>query len=354
MRSKPIILLVTALGCGMVAAVAASKAVLSNGGSAQGEQSVEIFVAVKDLKQGQKIAAESVRVEKWPKSRVPEGAQTDLEMVESKFTNQMIFAGEPIVERKLADSRDSFSTTIPQGYSVFDIAGGTSSGYIKPGDRVDILGTFQLGDRHSAPETRTVMRNVKIHGINGITTRDSDEVNAVKNTTFQLLVKETQLETLTLAYELANGKLRLNLLPFGESEEREETDNGQDFLDWVSDNEQPEQSLLTSAASTIIDAAAAAPAPAADEGPKHELLVITPHGVQRYQWKDLNGLPERVEDALTPNGPTAGGTGNSNGDEGNESEGYGGYGPTYPTDEESAALLEGALSEVEEGDMPIQ
>ncbi len=342
MRSKPIILLVVALGCGMVAAVAASKAVLNQGPSTAGEATVEIFVATKDLKQAQKISAENVKLDKWPKSRVPEGALTSLEQIEAKFTNVMIFAGEPILDRKIADSRESFSTTIPPGFRTFDIPGGSSSGYIKPGDHVDILGTFQLGGRHSVPESRTVMRNVKVHGINGITTRDSEETNTAKNTNFQLLVKESQLETLTLANTLADGKLRLNLRPFGEDEsESDEPDTGAAFLDWVAENEAPP-------AAAVMTAAPAQPAPAAiePEGPKHEMVVITPNGIERYQWNDLDGLPQRVESTGVAPQSAVGGTVNSSAignASGNDSEGYGGYGPTYPTDEAALELLEGAL-----------
>lgn len=352
MRSKPIILLVVALGCGMIAAVAASKAVLNQGNTAAGEATVEIFVAIKDLKHAQKISAENVKLDKWPKSRVPEGALVSLDQIEEKFTNQMIFAGEPILDRKLADSRDSFSTTIPPGFRTFDIPGGTSSGYIKPGDHVDILGTFQLGARHSVPESRTVMRNVKVHGINGITTRDSEEVNSGKNTTFQLLVKESQLETLTLANTLADGKLRLNLRPFGEEEDAEAHDTGAEFLDWIAENEAPPPAAVMTATSAPLSPV---PEEAKPEGPAHVMTFVGPNGIVRYQWKDLDGLPELVDDKAMPTSSSAGGTSKSDSlgnASGNDSEGYGGYGPKYPTGDDALELLDGALGPEQDSAAP--
>ena len=110
MRAKSLILLVIALGCGMIAAVAVSKAVMDNGPTETVEATVEIFVAVKDLPHAEKISAETVKLDKWPKSRVPEGALYKLEQVEGKFTKQNIFANEPILDRKLSESRESFST----------------------------------------------------------------------------------------------------------------------------------------------------------------------------------------------------------------------------------------------------
>jgi pilus assembly protein CpaB len=337
MRAKSLVLLVIALGCGMIAAVAVSKAVMDKGPE-QTEAMVEIFVAVSDLPHAQKITAESVKLEKWPKSRVPEGALINLEQLEGKFTNQMIFANEPILERKLADSRESFSTTIPPGYRVFDIPG--NAGYIKPGDHVDIVGTFKIGGRNGAAESRTVMRNVQVFGINGVTTRDPDDNNtAVKGTTFQLLVKESQLEALTLANSM--GELRLNLRPFGEdSEDGSDTDNGDAFLSWINEtesNSKPQsQESITSVSTTVeslFSGNSSPVAPIADK-PKHEMVIITPNSLKRYQWSEATDLPQEVAEP-----PLTGGNSSNEGlqanpwgsSTGNVYSGYGGYSPTYPT-----------------------
>ncbi|MEZ6138302.1 MAG: hypothetical protein R3C53_25750 [Pirellulaceae bacterium] len=50
MRAKSLILLVVALGCGMIAAVAVSKTVMKPDSGPVAEATVEIFVAAKDLK----------------------------------------------------------------------------------------------------------------------------------------------------------------------------------------------------------------------------------------------------------------------------------------------------------------
>ncbi|MEO8271462.1 MAG: Flp pilus assembly protein CpaB, partial [Aureliella sp.] len=267
MRAKSLVLLVIALGCGMIAAVGVSKAIMDKSKDQTEEATVEIFVAVKDLPHAQKISADSVKLEKWPRSRLPEGALVNLNELDGKYTNQQIFAGEPILSRKLADTRESFSTTIPPGYRVFDIPG--SAGYIKPGDHVDILGTFNTGGRGSVAETRTVMRNVQVFGINGITKRDSDNANnGGHGSVFQLLVKESQLEALTLANTM--GELRMNLRPFGE-DTSEGADNGESFLSWINESEKepapvkPQQVVaVTSAVNTLFNGGQ--PVPAA---PKH-------------------------------------------------------------------------------------
>ena len=330
MRAKSIILLVVALGCGMVAAVAVSKTVLDKGPAPKSEEaSVEIFVAVKDILTAQKISAENVKLEKWPKSRLPEGALTKLDDLEGKYSVQMIFANEPILLKKISDSRESFATSITNGYRVFDIE--CTAGYIKPGDRVDITGTFQLKGRNSTPETCNVLRNVQVIGINGITTRDSDAIKAGgKGTVFQLLVKDSQLEALTTAHNL--GDLQINLRPLSESlAEDENADDGDQFLSWLKSTSAPAPSSEPELQpSTTVLTATVAPVPA-DE-PAKQMRIITPNGVKEYQWRKDGDLPREV--VRDPKGTSSEATApasNPWGSSENVPLGYGGYTPTYPT-----------------------
>lgn len=337
MRAKSLILLVIALGCGMIAAVGVSKAIMEKAPAETVEATVEIFVAVKDLPHAQKVSADSVKLEKWPNSRLPEGALTNLSDVEGKYTNQQIFAGEPILARKLADSRESFSTTIPPGYRVFDIPG--SAGYIKPGDHVDILGTFPPSGPNGVAETRTVMRNVQVFGIDGNTKRDADNNNnnAGRSSVFQLLVKESQLEALTLANSMA--ELRMNLRPFGE-DSKEVTDNGESFLNWINESEEPKGKPVLKEDIANVEMSVnnifqgglqpVAPPPP----PKHEMVIVTPAGMKRYQWNEETELPKEVVENTAPSYPNDGygaPSGQFGSPTGNVDSGYGGYTPTYPS-----------------------
>ncbi len=341
MRAKSLILLVIALGCGMIAAVGVSKAIMDKAPDQAAEANVEIFVAVKDLPHAQKVSADSVKLEKWPKSRVPEGALVNLTDVEGKFTNQQIFVGEPILSRKLADSRESFSTAIPPGYRVFDIPG--SAGYIKPGDHVDILGTFKTGNHGPVAETRTVMRNVQVFGINGVTTRDSETDNAGgRGSVFQLLVKESQLEALTLANSM--GELRMNLRPFEEAT-IERADNGESFLSWIKQEEssknQPVKQEHVAAVTQSLDSLFPGGEEAVPPPPKHKMLIITPTGSKTYTWSDSTEMPQEMsptDASISPNTPSRIPSNQFSSSTPNVHSGYGGYTPTYPTSIEPAAV----------------
>ncbi len=331
MRAKSLVLLVVALGCGMVAAVAVSKAVMDQGAGEPAESTVEIFVAKKNLEAGWKLTDEHFALDRWPQSRLPQGAIIKLEQIDGKFTKQNIFAGEPIIVDKLSDSRDSLSNQLPKGYRVFDIASG-GIGYIKPGDHVDVIGTFKLEGNGNVAESKTVMKNVKVFAINGVTTRESDGKQTSGQATLQLQVKDSQVEALTLANKL--GEMRISLRPFGEDSElssEDQSDNGESFLSWVQQNEReieptaPPQNVPSR--QTLI-----ASAPSAPKEAPNEMLIVTPTGVARYQWTG-NEMPKLVVDkeeeepkpatAQPPAGwPYAGG---------NVYSGFGGYTPTYPT-----------------------
>lgn len=325
MKAKTLILLFVALGCGMIAAVAVSKAVMTNQNGPAEEAMVEIIVAAKDMQQGEQISAEDVKLEQWPQARLPEGAVFELALIEDKFTKQSIFVGEPILERKVNETSESLSTTVPPGFRIFDIK--SDANYIKPGDHVDILGTFRMGGNNTPPESRTVMRNIKVHGTNGSSTRDDegeDGPRAInRGTMFQLLVKESQLEALTLADSM--GVLQLNLRPFDEDREQFE-DDGAEFMSWAqqsgaSDDEPTRQ----------IPVFNIAPPTDGDEDTQ-SMIIVTPNGIRKYEWTKENPLPQEKLPEGEGSEPYRGAVApNNSGPSGNVYSGYGGYSPTYPT-----------------------
>jgi pilus assembly protein CpaB len=326
MRAKSLILLVVALGCGMVAAVAVSKAVMDQGSGEVAEATVDIFVAVQDLQTNQKILPELVKLEPWPKSRLPEGAIFKMEQLEEKYTNQAMFAGEPLLQQKVVEFISSISTTLPNGYRIFDLPAGTST-YLKPGDHLDVIGTFKVDPNGSVAESRTVMRDVEVFAINGVMIRDPDGKPANGPSMLQLKVKESQIEALTLAQKL--GDLRVTLRPFGEENKDlgpSQVDNGESFLSWVQQTggKSPQSNLQPQQPAQGFFAESKSSEP-------NEMLIITPTGVSRYQWNNDKEMPRLVNDS-----PSTGAQANAapgQGDwqaSGSAFTGFGGYKPSYP------------------------
>ncbi len=120
MRSKSALLLAVALGCGTVAAFAATQVIKDNGNAPTVEM-IDILVASKDVAVNTKISPDRFQLEKWPRDRLPQGAIRDLKQVEGKFTNQRLYQGEPLLERKVNANNESIAQTIPAGFKVFDL-----------------------------------------------------------------------------------------------------------------------------------------------------------------------------------------------------------------------------------------
>ena len=73
MRPKSLILLLLALGCGLVAAIGINR-VLANRPVEQAAETgemVPIFVALADIGLGDPLTAEVLKLEEWPKTKVP-------------------------------------------------------------------------------------------------------------------------------------------------------------------------------------------------------------------------------------------------------------------------------------------
>ena len=106
MRPKSFILLILALGCGLIAAVGINQ-VLANRGDkvvVQTGETESIFVIMTNMEPGQKLTPEVLKLEPWPKDKVPVGAITELADVEGRRTRTRLYSGEPILEAKLFNS----------------------------------------------------------------------------------------------------------------------------------------------------------------------------------------------------------------------------------------------------------
>lgn len=293
MRSKSILLLVVALGCGVVASVAVSQ-VVSDQKNRGATQTAPVLLVVKEISAAAKIPKDSYKLEQWPIDRVPPGALTDPKMLENKFTKQRIYPGEPIIEAKLSAKGREF--TVPAGYQIFDIAvlpdtGG--GGYIGPGDHVDIYGYFDKGPRAKAPKSVKVMENLEVVMIDGVAIIDPEAARQQKSTTIQMLVKDSQYIVLDTAANL--GKLRLALRPPEQvgASKNDEPDNGEKFVSWLKESE------TDALAKSVIDTPAVAQ-PNQEVPNKHEMVIITPNKSTIYRFLEGQTNPQKIDMDQTP------------------------------------------------------
>lgn len=222
MRSKSIILLALALGCGMVAAIGVSQLIEANKRPAEDNDKQPIFVAMVDIKPNEELNAQNLKLVEYAKDSVPQGAMTKLEEVEGKRSRTTLYAGEPILQSKLLGASEALGAAkdIPPGYRVAHVKIDSitgSSNLILPGDRVDVLLFRQPTNANpSATAAKTVLQDVKVFAVDTHTeteyTRTKNEQGGEPITakTIALLVTPKQALILHAASEIA-GAMRLVL-----------------------------------------------------------------------------------------------------------------------------------------------
>lgn len=217
MRPKSIMLLALALGCGLIASIGINQ-VMANRRTvtvqAEGE-TTPVYVALTEIGIGDPLTPELLKLEPWPKEKVPVGALGKLEDVEGRRSRAKFYPGEPILEAKLLGKGErggSAIDMIPKGMRVVPIhvdAVSGASGMILPGDRVDLLVHLRADAQHGLPKavTRTFMQNVKIFAVDDVYDRPGTENKAVSAKTISVLVTPEQAELVALAAQVGTVQL---------------------------------------------------------------------------------------------------------------------------------------------------
>lgn len=218
MRPKSLLLLTLALGCGLIASVGINRVIASRQAApAVVGETAQIFVALSEINMNDLIQPEMIKLETWPKDKVPPGAITQLDLIQGRRTRTKFYAGEPILDPKLfAEGEDATGATanIPKGFSVVAVhadAVSTGGNLVMPGDRVDVL-LFVPPQPHMGVHdamTKTLLQRVKVFSVNETTERPEGTGQVISARTIGLLVTPSDAELLTMASEL--GNLRLSL-----------------------------------------------------------------------------------------------------------------------------------------------
>ena len=80
MRGKSMILIVIALGCGLVASIGISKILDRQNSGTPESATKKIYVTAKNIDIAEVIDAEMIKLEEWPADRVPEGAVDNIDV----------------------------------------------------------------------------------------------------------------------------------------------------------------------------------------------------------------------------------------------------------------------------------
>ena len=182
---------------------------------------VEVVVLNRALEYGEVIAAEDVRTVRWPENAVPEGTFATLEAVfpfgEEKLRRAVraVEKDEALMMVKVTEpGQDAgVSSRLSPGMSAFairvDVASGVS-GFLRPGDRVDIYwsGTIESAGRDGEEVTQLIESGVKLVAVDQTADGDRSAPTIARTVT----VEATPLQVAALAQAQNTGKISLSLL----------------------------------------------------------------------------------------------------------------------------------------------
>jgi len=329
MRIKTMVLIVIALVSGLLATIGISQVMDLQSKNTVQQETVKIFVASTDVDINDALNSQNLRLEEWPKDRVPEGALSKLEELDNRFARQRLYAGEPIIAAKLTDSINNAASTIPEGFRAYAIkvSGEVVVGnLVKPGDRVDLVVFLRKNGDVPITGTRTILRDTRVFAVNTKTERSEDDQGQTTTAqTVSLLVTPKQVELLTLASQL--GTLRLSLRRPNDAKEintdgamvDELVDARYDKADPVTGTTTPTpevdagnlMGLLEQMGKKPENSPAPSPAPALPTPPvepvqtvKFKMVVHSPNGLTKYEWTDENELPQVVPLSPEATAPT--------------------------------------------------
>ncbi|MEM9432753.1 MAG: Flp pilus assembly protein CpaB [Pseudomonadota bacterium] len=182
----------------------------------------EVFVVAKRMAYGQKVGKEDVKIMAWPKNAIPEGAfsdEADLfpESGELRTVLRVMEKDEAILNAKVtAPGEDAgVSSRLAKGMRAFalrvDVSTGVS-GFLRPGDRVDIYWT---GDSQGREVTQLIDTGVTLLAVDQIA--DGDRTSPTIARTVTAAVSPQQVAALALAQ--STGRLTLALIGADDQEE---------------------------------------------------------------------------------------------------------------------------------------
>jgi pilus assembly protein CpaB len=236
---RPTIFLMLAMVAAVLAGIVVFSALKNREAQVQvaRAQTQDIVVAARDLQLGEKLTPVDVKLVRWSRQSVPDGAFTDPSMVGNSFARNEMVAGQPLVRRNLIQGDripGVMPMIIPPGMRAMSVAVdevGDISGFVKPHTHVDVLVAVSgTGADNNKPYSKIVLQNIEVIAVAQQIDKGKDEAEVVKVVT--LLVTPHDGEKLGLASR--EGNLRLAMRNYNDN--KIVATAGSDFADLLGPN----------------------------------------------------------------------------------------------------------------------
>lgn len=217
MKSKSLVLLAVAAGCGLVAMLGVQQ--MLSGGKTPAQTKVLILVAKTDIDPGVPLEKTNVGFKEWPKDALPEGAITKEEDYAERSLKHRVGPGQPILMAELGKKNNfGVEVQIPEGMTLVTYpvsATMTHSGLLKPGSFVDVSAAIEYAQKKGGKrvEIKPVLQCVQVIAVGnqivGTEAAAEGTPKDAKNVSF--LVFPLQGQLLQLAFKKSNGAIQLAL-----------------------------------------------------------------------------------------------------------------------------------------------
>ena len=172
-------------------------------------ETVNVVVAVKDMTFGTTLEEGHLHVAQFPNESVPTGSFSAIDSIVGQTIKVFVVTGEPLLASKLSGIGGGLSVRIEphmraMSLRVNDVTG--VSGFVLPGDRVDVIVTVQNAAGGRVAITKTILQSVEVLAA-GVKTENKKQNMTVQTVT--LLVEPDGAEKLALAVN--QGKIHLAL-----------------------------------------------------------------------------------------------------------------------------------------------
>ncbi|WP_455242019.1 Flp pilus assembly protein CpaB [Petrachloros mirabilis] len=175
----------------------------------------EVVVAKADLAWGTKLTPEMMQVVNYPAGALPDGYYKTVEDLQDAVLLLDVKTNEPILKSKLASGKDvgvgvaavTDPTKRAMSVKVDEVIG--VSGFIKPGDHVDVMVTIEADARRQHPVAKLILENLKVLAAGMQYEKNGSEKDPKPVQVMTLEVDIDEAEKLALAS--TQGKLRLAL-----------------------------------------------------------------------------------------------------------------------------------------------
>jgi pilus assembly protein CpaB len=178
------------------------------------EDKVDVALAVADLPWGTKLTPEMVKTVPFPKQLLPHGYYANSKACEGRVLVAPLKQNEPIIESKLAPisiTMGGVGAVVTPGKRAIAVAGDKVlglSGFIQPGNRVDVLVSLKQSEKDKEQITKVVLEDILVLA-SGTQVQNSADGKPAPVDVFTLEVTPVEGERLALA--ATQGRLHFAL-----------------------------------------------------------------------------------------------------------------------------------------------